>query len=74
MVSPAYADLAELLGDCRKTVLEKIPSFEHRRALFHRLAESELLDLLQKGQRSEAKQLAADMIEETITKIGLTKD
>lgn len=68
LVGPEYADLAKLLGDFRKIILRTVPSFNKRKKLFHRLVESDLLDLFRNGKASEAMRRGAEMIDRSIRK------
>ena len=54
-IGPAYGELLGLLGSVRGQIIKKVPSLNQRRQLFHRLAQSDILDLLKKGKRKEAK-------------------
>ena len=56
---PEYADLLDLLGEMRQPMAARHPSFEARKALWERLLDSDVLDLLRKGQPQQARRLAA---------------
>ena len=55
---PEYADFLNLLGDLRQPVAARHPDFEARKALWAQLLDSEVLDLLRKGQPDQARRLA----------------
>ena len=56
---PEYADFLDLLGELRQPVSARHPSFEARKALWAQLLDSDMLDLLRKGQPEQARRLAA---------------
>ncbi|MFQ5675923.1 MAG: bifunctional precorrin-2 dehydrogenase/sirohydrochlorin ferrochelatase [bacterium] len=66
LVGPEYGELANLLGESRRKILQAIPSFNERKKLFHQLVESDLLELFQRGEISKAKRLADEMIDEVM--------
>ena len=61
-IGSAYGELLELLGGVRKQILKKIPSLAKRRQLFHMLVQSDILDLLTKKKRKEAKKRLASLL------------
>jgi precorrin-2 dehydrogenase/sirohydrochlorin ferrochelatase len=63
-VGPEYAQLADLMSQWRSQVMEKIPHQQQRAEVFHRLVESDILDLLRAGRRDEAEQRARELIEQ----------
>ena len=59
---PEYANFLELLGDLRQTVAAREPDFEARKALWEKLLDSQVPDLLRKGQHDEARRLADQLV------------
>ena len=58
---PEYADFLDLLGDLRQSVAARHPDLEARKALWARLLDSKVLDLLRQGQAEQARRLAASL-------------
>ena len=56
---PEYADLLDLLGTLRQPMAARRLSLETRKALWSQLLDSDVLELLRKGQRDQADRLAA---------------
>jgi precorrin-2 dehydrogenase/sirohydrochlorin ferrochelatase len=65
-VGQEYAQLADLMSRWRAPVLETIPHQPQRAEIFHRLVESDILDLLRAGQREQAEQRARQLVEQAI--------
>ena len=59
---PEYADFLELLGELRQPLAAQEPSFEARKALWEKLLDSQVLELLRKGEDDEARRLAAQLL------------
>jgi precorrin-2 dehydrogenase / sirohydrochlorin ferrochelatase len=59
---PEYAALLELLRELREPLAARYPSLQERRALWARLLDSDLLDLLRADQPDLARQLAALLV------------
>lgn len=55
---PEYADFLDLFADLRQPVATRYPSFEARKVVWAQLLDSDVLDLLRKGQTAEARRLA----------------
>lgn len=55
---PEYAAFLNLLADLRQPVAARHPGFEARKAVWVRLLDSGVLDLLRKGEAAEARRLA----------------
>ena len=70
-VGPEYGQLADLMSRWRSHVMEKIPHQSQRADLFHRLVESDILNLLRSGQQSKAEQRALELIEGAITSLDM---
>ena len=58
---PEYADFLELLGELRQPVSAHYPSPEARKVLWTQLLDSDMLDLLRKGQSEQARRLASQL-------------
>ena len=56
---PEYADMLDLLGELRQPMAARHPSLETRKALWSKLLDSDVLELLRKGQGDQARRLAA---------------
>ena len=59
---PEYADLLDLLGELRPALAAREPSSGARKALWEKLLDSPVLDLLRKGQPEQARELAARLL------------
>ena len=58
---PEYVDFLEMLGELRQPVSARYPSSEARKALWTQLLDSDVLDLLRKGQPEQARRLAVQL-------------
>lgn len=63
---PEYGRFLEILGQLRPRVAAAIPSFERRRALWYRLVDSEILELLHRGEEAQARGRAEQIVVEAI--------
>jgi precorrin-2 dehydrogenase/sirohydrochlorin ferrochelatase len=59
---PEYAVFLELLRELREPLAARYPSLQERRALWARLLDSDILDLLRADQPDLARQLAAILV------------
>jgi siroheme synthase-like protein len=59
---PEYAAFLELLREWREPLAARYPSLQERRALWARLLDSDILDLLRANQPDLARQLAAILV------------
>jgi siroheme synthase-like protein len=59
---PEYATFLELLKELREPLAARYPRLQERRALWARLLDSDILDLLQANQPDLARQLAAILV------------
>jgi siroheme synthase-like protein len=55
LVGPEHARFLELAGSLRERLADKIPSFAERRALWYQLVDSDVLDLLRRGDEAAAQ-------------------
>ena len=58
---PEYADFLDLLGELRQPVSARYPSPQARKLLWTQLLDSDMLDLLRKGQPEQARRLASQL-------------
>ena len=58
----AYRDFLSLMGALRHKVLAQFPDSKYRNKIFQAMVDSELLDLLEKGQKQKAKKKAEKII------------
>jgi precorrin-2 dehydrogenase/sirohydrochlorin ferrochelatase len=63
-IGQEYAQLADVLSRWRPKVLDEIPDQKRRAEVFHRLVESDVLNLLRAGQREKAEWRVSEFIEE----------
>jgi siroheme synthase-like protein len=54
-LGPEYARFLELAGELRERLAEAVPDFEARKALWYRLVDSDVLDLLRDGDEASTK-------------------
>ena len=66
-IGPEYEALLRMLKQVRPEITNRIPEFGARRALWYRIVDSELLDLLREGQHEAAWQTLRKMIEDAIS-------
>ena len=55
LVGPEHARFLELAGSLRERLADQIPSFAERRALWYQLVDSDVLDLLRRGDEAAAQ-------------------
>lgn len=65
-VGQEYAQLADLMSRWRAPIRETIPQQQQRAEIFHRLVESDILDLLRAGQPEQAEQRARQLVEQAL--------
>ncbi|MGE5389552.1 MAG: bifunctional precorrin-2 dehydrogenase/sirohydrochlorin ferrochelatase, partial [Deltaproteobacteria bacterium] len=56
IIGPEYGDFMDILGDLRDTVKETVPDIDQRKAIFERLVNSDILDLLKTGDRIKVEE------------------
>ena len=59
---PEYAELLELLGELREPLAAAEPGFEARKALWEKLLDSQVLELLRRGRNEQARRLAVELV------------
>ena len=61
-LGPEYERFLELAGELREPLARNIPDFETRKALWYELVDSEILDVLARGDESAAKEIISDIV------------
>ncbi|MCI0416770.1 bifunctional precorrin-2 dehydrogenase/sirohydrochlorin ferrochelatase [bacterium] len=62
-IGPEYGQLADLMNRWRAFVMEKLPGQQNRAEVFHRMVESDILELLRSGRTEEAEQKTAEILQ-----------
>ena len=60
---PEYAEFVALLGDLRERVKAKYPEAEERKALWYRLVDSDIIELIGQGRDDLVRQRVKEIIE-----------
>lgn len=55
-ITPEYGEFVDMLGDIREEIKEKVPDISMRKEVFASLVYSEILDLLQAGEKEKARE------------------
>jgi len=63
-LGPEYAELLDMLVELRKPLPRWVPDFGARRALWYKLVDSDLLDLLRQGRRDQARRRMREIVEQ----------
>ncbi len=63
-IGPEYRLLLDVFGRLREEVAARLPEFDLRRKLWHRLADSDALSLLRAGKPEQAQSLLREIVEE----------
>ena len=66
-VGPEYAGFLTLLKEFRPEITSRIGDFAARRALWYRIVDSDVLELLRHGQNEEAKAAVRQMLEAAVS-------
>lgn len=61
-LGPEYARFLELAGELREPLAQHIPDFEARKALWYELVDSEILDVLARGDESSAREIISRIV------------
>jgi siroheme synthase-like protein len=61
-LGPEYARFLELAGELREPLAQRIPDFETRKAIWYELVDSEILDVLARGDETLARQILARVV------------
>lgn len=62
-IGPEYERFLELAGQLREPLARHIPDFERRKSLWYELVDSEVLDLLARGEEARAIQKISEVVE-----------
>jgi precorrin-2 dehydrogenase / sirohydrochlorin ferrochelatase len=61
-IGPEYERFLELAGKLREPLAQHIPDFEKRKALWYELVDSEILDVLARGDESAAWEIISQLV------------
>ena len=61
-IGPEYEKFLELAGELREPLARNIPDFETRKALWYELVDSEILDVLARGDETSAREIISRVI------------
>lgn len=61
-LGPEYARFLELAGDLREPLAQHIPDFETRKALWYELLDSDILDVLARGDETLAREIISRIV------------
>ncbi len=61
-LGPEYERFLELAGQLREPLAHHIPDFETRKALWYELVDSEILDVLARGDEDAAKEIISQVV------------
>jgi precorrin-2 dehydrogenase/sirohydrochlorin ferrochelatase len=61
-LGPEYERFLELAGELREPLARHIPDFETRKALWYELVDSEILDVLARGDESAARAIISQIV------------
>ena len=61
-IGPEYEKFLELAGELREPLARNIPDFETRKALWYELVDSEILDVLARGDETSAREIISRVV------------
>lgn len=61
-LGPEYERFLELAGELREPLARHIPDFDKRKALWYELVDSEILDVLARGDEAAAKEIISNVV------------
>ncbi|HEU0291743.1 MAG TPA: bifunctional precorrin-2 dehydrogenase/sirohydrochlorin ferrochelatase [Anaerolineales bacterium] len=61
-IGPEYERFLELAGELREQLAQHVPDFEARKALWYQLVDSEILDLLARGDEASAREIISQVV------------
>ena len=61
-LGPEYERFLELAGELREPLARNIPDFETRKALWYEIVDSEILDVLARGDESAAREIISRVV------------
>lgn len=62
-LGPEYGEFLELAGAVREEINRRVPAFRERAALWYRIVDSDILDLLRRGNREAARARLWELVE-----------
>jgi siroheme synthase-like protein len=65
-IGPEFQVFLDMLKDVRPEITRRVPEFGARKALWYRIVDSQLLDLLREGRQQEAERVLRQMIEDAV--------
>ena len=61
-IGPEYEKFLELAGELREPLARNVPDFETRKALWYELVDSEILDVLARGDETSAREIISRVV------------
>src|SRR5918996_3457887 len=61
-IGPEYERFLELAGELREPLARQIPDFETRKAMWYELVDSEILDVLARGDEAAAREIISNIV------------
>ena len=61
-LGPEYERFLELAGELREPLARNVPDFERRKSLWYELVDSEILDVLARGDESSAREIISQIV------------
>ena len=61
-LGPEYERFLELAGELREPLTRQVPDFETRKALWYKIVDSEILDVLARGDESAAREIISRVV------------
>ena len=61
-LGPQYARFLELAGELREPLAQHVPDFERRKALWYELVDSDIFDVLARGDESAAREIISRVV------------
>jgi siroheme synthase-like protein len=62
-LGPEYGEFLDLVGELREEIARRVPVFQERATLWYRIVDSEILDLLRRGNREAARARLWELVE-----------
>ena len=69
-LGPEYERFLELAGELREPIAKHVPDFETRKALWYQLVDSEILDVLARGDEVTAKEIISQVVGFELEPVG----
>jgi precorrin-2 dehydrogenase/sirohydrochlorin ferrochelatase len=61
-LGPEYERFLELAGELREPLARQVPDFETRKALWYEIVDSEILEVLARGDESAAREIISRVV------------